>query len=257
MKQESDRDLQELRRLRAIVLGVGHPRSAAVIRSLGKAGIAVDGVDYKPDGQAWRSRYIRNKHLISVDDESTLEFLEVQGRLEGGLIFTTDDHYLFLVAKNHARLAQHFTLTAPPWDVVEKLMDRQQAYTIAREVGVRIPQSYAASDLEELEQIVSELDFKEHSYILKTPVWSLAADPATQRFSKVAGDAASMLETCYELHSRIGEYPLIEEVVPGESNECVGVSMVVDRNHEPVICYCVKRLKLSLYSYTGVMAHTL
>ena len=43
--------------------------------------------------------------------------------------------------------------------------------------------------------------------------------------------------------------------MPGESDGCIGVSMVVDRNHEAVVWYCVRRLKLYLYSKNGRFVH--
>jgi predicted ATP-grasp superfamily ATP-dependent carboligase len=56
-----------------------------------------------------------------------------------------------------------------------------------------------------------------------------------------------------EIHSRLGEFPLIAEAVPGEKNECVGVTMVVDRGHAPVLTYCTHRLKLPLNSRRGAV----
>ena len=60
-----------------------------------------------------------------------------------------------------------------------------------------------------------------------------------------------MLESCREIQARIGTLPVIEEIIPGESDTCIGVSMVVNKNHEPVVSYCVRRLKLFLYSRSG------
>jgi predicted ATP-grasp superfamily ATP-dependent carboligase len=48
---------------------------------------------------------------------------------------------------------------------------------------------------------------------------------------------------------------MIAEVVPGRSDRCVGVSMVVDRDHEPVVAYCVRRLQLRLYASDSRFVH--
>ncbi|MCH8060978.1 MAG: hypothetical protein IH861_00580 [Chloroflexi bacterium] len=248
----NDSDASQQAEPRAIVLGIEHPRAVAVARSLGRAGITVDAVDHESSARGFYSRYLRNKHIVDEDYESTLAFLESIGQ-EGGLLIPTNDHYLIFAAKYFDRLSRYFTMTCPPWSVLEKLMDKPQAYGIAREAGIKTPLFFAPNDIEELEQTVSEFDFENRSYILKTKLWSSGpADIRTGRFSKDAGpDATSMLESCREIQARIGTLPVIEEIIPGESDTCIGVSMVVNKNHEPVVSYCVRRLKLFLYSRSG------
>ena len=64
-------------RPRAFVLGTEHPRSAAVIRSLAKAGIPADVADhYSPPTALWRaSRYIRDRHLLSEERADGIDAL--------------------------------------------------------------------------------------------------------------------------------------------------------------------------------------
>lgn len=240
-------------RPRAIVLGVEHPRGVAVVRSLGRAGVAVDAVDHVPSARGFSSRYLQGKYLVSPDTDQTLEFLESLSESKGNLLIPTTDHYLIFAATHYERLCQSFTVTSPSWDVVERLMDKPRCYKIARAAGIATPDFFTPNDAEDLRRVISELEFGEHSYILKTKLWSSGpADPATSRFSRDAGeDASTALERCQEIYSRLGVFPMIEEVVPGESDTCIGVSMVVDRNHEPVLRYCVRRLKLFLYSRRG------
>ena len=72
----------------------------------------------------------------------------------------------------------------------------------------------------------------------------------------VAGeDAAIVRERCLAIAARTGEMPMIVEVVPGRSDRCVGVSMVVGRDHEPVVAYCVRRLQLRLYASDSRFVH--
>ncbi|MGD2083171.1 MAG: hypothetical protein PVF91_09405, partial [Chromatiales bacterium] len=61
-------------------------------------------------------------------------------------------------------------------------------------------------------------------------------------------DARSLKEGCLEIYNRNGTFPVIEEVITGGADRCIGVSMVVDRSHQPVLAYCVQRLKLHTYA---------
>ena len=75
------------------------------------------------------------------------------------------------------------------------------------------------------------------------------ANPANFRFTKVAGRSPNAVrETCLEVHGRLGVFPTIVEVVPGEADDCLGVSLVAGPDSEPLLSYCVRRLRLYTYS---------
>ncbi len=238
--------------IRALVLGTEHPRSAAVIRSFAKLGIPVDVADhYSRPTALWRgSRYIRDRCLLSGNQTYVVNTLFKIGETGGGLLIPTSDHYLILVSQNHAALSKVFTVTVPPWETLRPLMDKVEACRLAREAGIEAPQHFKPSNTTELEQILTNLDFEERAYVLKIRMWDIGvADARTlRRVSPAGADATTVRAKCEKIRNDTGEYPLIEEVVTGGADNCIGVSMVVDRNHEPVVAYCVRRLKLQLYA---------
>jgi hypothetical protein len=100
----------------------------------------------------------------------------------------------------------------------------------------------------ELAAAVSALDLGAQRYILSVRLpGDVPADTAIGRMTTVAGeDAEALRDRCLAIAPRTGEMPMIVEVVPGRSDWCVGVSMVVDRDQVPVVTYCVRRLQLWL-----------
>lgn len=239
--------------LRAIVLGVnGHPRAVASVRSLGRAGIRVIGVKAASVTQDCYSRYLRRTYVVDPTEEELLPFLDSLGQDGGGVLFPVYDQYLILVSKHAESLSRRFTLTIPPWATLRRVMDHALLYEIAQQQGLHTPTFFKPRDESDLERIVAGLDFASQEYLLKTIPGIGPAELDTGRATKIAGaDAATLRANCREIFSRLGEYPLIVEVVPGEANHCVGVTMVVDRNCMPVLCYCTQRLKLQLYSKGG------
>jgi D-aspartate ligase len=238
---------------RAILLGVsGHPRALAAIRSLGRAGIEIIGVEGDDAAQSAYSRYLSRTYRIGARPEEALPFLDWLGRQGGGVLICLDDDFLILVARHSQVLSRHFTLSAPPWETFQRVMDHAQLYAIAREMGLRTPEFVRPRNDADLDRIVTGLDLARHEYLLKTVPGTVPADIRNGRFTKVAGaDPATIRANCAEIASRLGAPPLIVEVVPGEANQCIGVSMVVDRRHEPVLTFCMKRLKLYTYSRGG------
>jgi hypothetical protein len=103
---------------------------------------------------------------------------------------------------------------------------------------------------------VQGLDFRDQSYLLKTKPGTVPADAHSGRFTKVAGsDPGEIKENCLEIYRRLGEFPVIVKVVPGEADRCIGVCMVVNKNHEAIVSYCVRRLRLFTYSRGGQFVH--
>jgi predicted ATP-grasp superfamily ATP-dependent carboligase len=217
--------------------------------------VSIVALDHVPSPLGFSSRYLSQKFHVENND-AALALLERLGQNGGGMIVPTNDHYLILVSKNFDSLSRRFTLTTPPWEVLEPLMDLSRLYESARGIGIKTPDFFKPQDEREMRGFVGDLDFRGHHYLLRTRPEMGRADAATGRYTKVAGsDAPEMLENCREIYRRIGQFPLIVEVVPGEADRCLGVCMVVGRNHEALVSYCVRRLKLFTYSRGGRFVH--
>jgi predicted ATP-grasp superfamily ATP-dependent carboligase len=188
--------------------------------------------------------------MVGDDDERTLLALEAAADAPADLLIPTNDRFLSLVSQHWARLARRFTLTVPPWDLLEPLMDKPSCYRLAETAGLRTPRILVPGDVAELDAAVSALDLRTHRYLLSVRLpGDVPADTLTGRMTTVAGeDAQTVRARCLAIAARTGELPLIAEVVPGRSDRCVGVSLVVDRDQVPVVAYCVRRLQLRLYA---------
>lgn len=240
------------------MLGIEHPRGVAVVRSLGRRGIPVVAVERDPKARGLGSRYLRQVVMVEDRDEAILAALESQATEPGGdLLIPTNDRFLSLVSRHWARLARSFVPTVPSWDLLEPLMDKPACYRLAQAAGLRTPRVVVPADAAALDAAVSALDLVGRRYILSVRLPGDApADPVTGRMTTVAGEDAEAVRTrCLAIAARTGELPMIVEVVPGRSDRCVGVSMVVDRDHVPVVSYCVRRLQLRLYASDSRFVH--
>jgi predicted ATP-grasp superfamily ATP-dependent carboligase len=253
------RDPEPAARVRppAVVLGLEHPRAVAVVRSLGRRGITVVGVERDPGARGRGSRYLREVVMVDGDEARALGAVEALAADPATLLIPTNDHFLSLVSRHWTRLARRFTLTVPSWDVLERLMDKPSCYRLAEGAGLRTPRVIVPASAEDLDAAVAALDLAGQRYILSVRLPGDApADPATGRMTTVAGeDAETVRARCLAIAARTGEIPMIVEVVPGRSDRCVGVSMVVGRDYEPVVAYCVRRLQLRLYASDSRFVH--
>jgi predicted ATP-grasp superfamily ATP-dependent carboligase len=236
----------------AIVLGVEHPRGAAVLQSLGRLGASVTAVDHYPDALGMWSRFISEKILVPETYDAALHALEAfADRTPNArpLLIATNDHYLVLVSRNFERLSTRFVVTTPRWEVLSTLMDKRRCYELASSIGLNVPSFFAPSSAEEIKRVFAGLDFQKHDYLFTKPLpTGEPTDGSTRRFTRVAGIHADTARARYmEIFERTGDLPMISEVVPGESASCIGVSLVLDFEHRPVAAFCVKRLQLRPY----------
>jgi predicted ATP-grasp superfamily ATP-dependent carboligase len=238
----------------AVVMGLEHPRAVAAISSLGEMGVPVIGVDWRPAPRARASRFLRETHFIGPSEEETLACLHGLGARGRCVLIPTTDEYLIMVSRHAAALSEQFVLTVPTWDVLGPLMDIPSCYALAGELGMKTPRLYQPRDLEDLRAIIASLDLEGSDYILRTPLGEVAAVPGSERHTKPAGrDAQTFEANCLEIEARLGSMPLIAEVIPGEANQCIGVSMVAGADYEAIVAYCCRRL--TLYSYGRGEAH--
>ncbi|HEY1373805.1 MAG TPA: hypothetical protein VGH50_15140 [Candidatus Binatia bacterium] len=248
------REMKATRRERAIILGGEHPRALAFVQSLGRAGIEVLVVHYSKSPLSFYSRYAARAFTIESTDEAALKLLDELAP-GGGMIVATNDQYMVFVAKHYDALARNYILTTPSWETLRTMTDLSRFYPAARACGLNTPDFFKPGDEREMRDYIARLDFR-HSYLLRTPPATAPADAATGRFTKVAGDsAAEAIDNSLEIYRRLGEFPLIVKVVPGEADRCIGVSMVVDRSGEVSALHAIRRLKLFTYSSGGRFLH--
>ena len=126
----------------AIVLG-GAQGSLGVVRSLGRRGIPV-WLLTNDNLLARFSRYVRRAPAWPRLSSPSLEAEYLLGlakkhELNGWALFPGSDLEAEMIARNHARLAERYLLTTPPWDVLQWACDKRLICRRAAELGVDQP----------------------------------------------------------------------------------------------------------------------
>lgn len=241
----------------AVIMGLGHPRQTAFAKSLARSGVPVHAL-YSDRNVYVHSRRLTEFHEFDDDPQIQLSQLETLGRKLGrSFLVPTNDDYVALVARNRDRLSRHFIIPLPDWDVVGAIFDRDKCYARASSIGIRVPRYWLPDSDEAMRKIVAALQPEVSDYIIKTPsILSAPANEAATRLSKAAPKSPQdILISCGELKDRTGEYPMIQEVVPGQADSAVGVTMIVSPEGKVVLAYCVRRLRLASYKIDAGYVH--
>ena len=249
--------MANVRRPKAVILGlIPHPRSIATIRSLGRAGVPLAGLDHEEPPHRSYTRYLKRSNCRILSSLDAVLKALLDGVAEAGsVLIPTSDEYLILLAKNYERLSDRYVVTCPPWRDLELIMNIAECYGLGRKCGIATPEYYVPRNDEELGRVIASLDCSSHSYLVRTMPGAAPANPDSHRYTRVAGTTqAEILETCQEIKQRTGSLPIIVEVVPGEAKDCLGVTLVMDRKGDPVVAYGLQRL--SLYTYLSDRCRT-
>jgi D-aspartate ligase len=133
----------------ALVVGADY-RALAVVRSLGRRGIPVWVLRDGNDTLAARSRYAR-RHLPFPPDRdpeaqvACLLNLAREHQLDGWVLIPSRDGTAALIGNAHARLAERFRLTTPPWDMLRWAYDKRLTYALAERIGLPYPRTWPVS----------------------------------------------------------------------------------------------------------------
>lgn len=118
-----------------------HHGALGVMRSLGRLGVRVYGVDADRSAVPLRSRYCRGAFIWDIEAQparASVDFLKSVVRRIGGrpLLLATNDETALFVAENGCRLQTSFVFPDNPLTLVRSLYNKRDMYFLARRFGI-------------------------------------------------------------------------------------------------------------------------
>lgn len=147
-----------------VVLYAYHYGQLGVLRSFGRLGIAVYGIDPHPTSAGLLSRYCRKKFLYDVDSESpknSVQYLLNVAKKIGRrslLIHTTDSGASWL-AENAKTLSEGYLFPRLSTQLVQALASKKEMYFLAKKFGVPTPEACFPLSRDDAEEYGQEAVF--------------------------------------------------------------------------------------------------
>jgi D-aspartate ligase len=199
----------------AVVTGASY-RALAVVRSLGRHGIAVRVVRSDEHALASASRYAgpRLHWPAEGGDDARVAYLAQlaeRDHLHGWVLIPTHDEEAALIARNHDALARCYRLTTPPWEVLSAAYDKRRTHEVAARLGIPQPWTMFPAGPDDLERargrfpVVIKPAYKEQANRLTVDKAWRADEPATLR--------RRYAEACDLVDPSI---LMVQELVPGD-----------------------------------------
>jgi len=195
---------------------VFHHGALGVVRTLGRLGVPVYGVQEDRWAPVARSRYLREKlpWMHAGAGKENLSRLLRLGRALGGraILIPTDDVGSIFVAEHAQSLRECYRFPCQDPLLVRSLCNKQQLYHLCRELDVPAPQTWFPTTRDEMLDLLGEAVF---------PVVLKAIDPwllrrGTQLASvTIANDANELLRSYDRLEDPRHPNLMLQEYIPG------------------------------------------
>lgn len=146
----------------AVVLS-GNPNALGVVRALGEQGIPVVVVHYAPYDIAQCSRYVSFSVAAphpEKDPEGFLGLLLQNAQSwAGGVIFPTADETVVFASRHRSLLEKYFKVACPPWDIVERYIEKRHTYALAAACGIPVPKTLVPQNDEDIVEFARCIEF--------------------------------------------------------------------------------------------------
>lgn len=213
----------------AVVTGASY-RALAVVRSLGRRGVAVRLVRSDEHALAGRSRYVASRSSWPAGEErrrvDLLIGLARREGLGGWVLIPTHDEEAALIARNHDELAGVFRLTTPPWDALRDAYDKRRTHALAERLGLEQPWTLFPASAADLAAADGRFP------VVVKPAYKASANRLTADKAWRADDAEALSRRYAEACELVDPAILmVQQLIPGDGETQLSLAALCSRGH--------------------------
>jgi predicted ATP-grasp superfamily ATP-dependent carboligase len=228
----------------ALILGIS-VNGLSVVRSLGRKGFYVIGLDRnKPAGPS-ASRYLREFKEVGpeIADDNLLDLIMEIGQSYSKpvFLFPTNDFFSLFVSRYAETLKRHLVFKISDQKVQEIVVNKRKLYEVAERLGISCPKTFSPRCREDIIRSHDQVRFPCFLKPAYSHLWR-------KKYKNVKlleiQNQEELLARFDEVHA-LGLEVMIQEIVPGGDDTIYSVCAFMDREGNPLAA-CVKR-KLRQY----------
>jgi D-aspartate ligase len=214
------------------------------IRSLGRAGVPVVGLDPAPTHAGFKSRYCDARvcpHPVREPEQLFAHLIEEAQRLDQpGILSPASDAFVLFISRNREALAPYFRFNLPSPDVVEAAIDKRKLYEMADEVGVAHAHTEYPTTMDEIHRIKDDLDYPVYIKPYHSHLWQLAF-PGTGKGIKAFSPAE--LERGFERVLAAGQEAMVQEIIQGPASNIQSVRAYIREDGEVLAAMANRKIR--------------
>jgi predicted ATP-grasp superfamily ATP-dependent carboligase len=241
----------------AVVLNM-HYTGLALARALHGHGFQVYGLSSDPTLFGNASRTIEYHPCPDTEREPAQcrnylrDFAQRLGRR--ALLLPTRDHDLNFIRACRAELEEYYDLSLAPNDVLDRILDKEKLFALARSLNVPCPQSFWIHAPHEFRAVPASVAFPcvikpvSASQWRKPGIWE-----AVGMRKAVIAETAAELERFYDAIAPLDSLMCVQEFIPGDDTELAILGAYVNARSGAQVWYTARKLlQYPAFAGTGI-----
>lgn len=227
----------------AVVLVCHHHVGIGIVRSLGRLGVPVYGIDSDPFSPAFFSRYCRGKFIWDLHNapvEQSLLFLGDVSRKIGrrALLIPTSDIGAMFVAEQAAQLADKYIFPTLDPSLARSLCNKREMYHLARRWDVDAPETAFPQSREDILEYLRSARFP----ILLKPIYNLVPGLKPWRMA-IVNSERELLDLYDKVEDPARPNVMLQEYIAGGDEMTWTFNGYFDRNGECRVAFTGRKLR--------------
>ncbi len=226
----------------AIVLSL-FDTGLGAIRSLGREGVPVIGMDSDLSKPGFKSRYC--KAMLCPDpvrqSRELLEFMLELGRTfeHPGILFPASDAFVLFVSRNRDKLCSYFRFNLPSETIMETIANKRLQYELARTVNTHCPDTWYPQTIEEVGSIKNMIDYPAFIKPYYSHLWREVFP--TKKGIKV--HSPQELLTAFEEILPTGLQVMVQSLIIGPNTNHYKVNVYMDSRGVPLAHFTLRKIR--------------
>jgi len=191
-----------------------------IMRTLGRHGVPVYGVDPDPRSPAMLSRYCRGRHLYGLDHQQPVEFLDRLlgiGRHLGrrSILIPTSDETAQFVVDHAVPLGEQFIFPTNCAEMIGKLVSKRGMYDLALEHDVPTPVTLFPESLDEVKALLHRITFP----VMLKGVYGNRLQARGQDKMSIVHSAEELIDKYCAMEDPEAPNLMLQEYIPGNDDQ--------------------------------------
>ncbi len=192
----------------------------AIMRTLGRLGVPVYGVDDIDNSPALKSKYLKQYFLKKLDPENPEEYLEfvlALAKIIGGkaVLIPTSDELSVFVAEYSKQLSADYLFPQNSAELLDQLADKVKMFNLAVENDVPTPHVINPQNIEDVNNALAEIKFP----IMLKGIEGNRLLARTGQKMVIVHDEKELLENYHLLEDPDNPNLMLQELIPGDDDQ--------------------------------------
>jgi len=212
------------------------------IRSLGRHGVFVIGIDYDHTKIGFLSRYC--KKLLLCPHPRKLESLflnfliDQRSKLKSkAVLIPTNDEFLLGVSRNRKKLDKYYVFNLPSEEIIEQLNNKEAFYHLATQYDYPVPKTYFPNGVTPIEKIAEEINYP---CIIKMKYGFYYQDIGLKAIKIKSKD--ELIQNYHKVSKYLNDV-MVQEIVPGNEDQQYSLYSYLNNDSIPLASLTSRKLR--------------